>query len=205
MKTETRICPVGNHSFEAEVKRGTKRIYCSDQHQILAAGRRAVVRQAGMAVRRCSRCKQEKASEEFSGPTAPYCRPCHSEYELSRRHLKAAADPAYTRMVNLRRYGLTPETFAAMITAQNGKCAICGRDEPGGQGVWHVDRDHRCCATRKISCGRCIRGLLCTRCNIGLGNFGDRPEVIRASADYLDAHASRVAVTDGAAGHLRSP
>ena len=110
---------------------------------------------------------------------------------MYQKHKDRALD--YARKLNLRRYGLTIETFAAMLEAQGGVCAVCGRTEPGGQGVWHVDHDHSCCNTRKTSCGRCIRGLLCTRCNIGIGNFGDSPEVIRAAADYLDAHAVRLA------------
>lgn len=73
-----------------------------------------------------------------------------------------------------------------MLAEQAGRCAICRTDEPGGSGTWHIDHDHSCCPGRKASCGRCIRGLLCTRCNIGLGNLQDNPETIRAAADYVE-------------------
>jgi hypothetical protein len=95
-------------------------------------------------------------------------------------------------MLNLRRYGLTPEQFAVMFAGQDGRCAICHTESPGGQG-WHVDHDHRCCNTRKTSCGRCIRGLLCSRCNIAIGNLRDDPIIIRAALDYVVLHQERLA------------
>lgn len=35
------------------------------------------------------------------------------------------------------------------------------------------------------ACGRCIRGLLCSRCNVGLGNFRDRPDLLLKAVEYL--------------------
>jgi len=79
-------------------------------------------------------------------------------------------------------YGVSPEQYAAMLEAQGGQCAICDSDQwPGKGNSPHVDHEH---ATGKV------RGLLCTNCNNGLGNFGDDPARLRAAADYLEAHAS---------------
>jgi hypothetical protein len=44
-------------------------------------------------------------------------------------------------------------------------------------GALHFDHDH---ATEKF------RGWLCKSCNNALGYVGDRPEVLRALADYLE-------------------
>ena len=87
----------------------------------------------------------------------------------------------------LSRYGLTEEAIAAMLVAQGGRCAICGTDEPGGRNsTWHVDHDHACCAGRVTCGGKCIRGLLCTRCNTGLGQFRDNPAILESALGYLN-------------------
>ena len=65
-------------------------------------------------------------------------------------------------------YGLTVDQYAAMLAAQGGGCKICGTNVPGGNaGSFRVDHDHK---TGKV------RGLLCHRCNVSLGGFGDSKE-----------------------------
>jgi len=57
-----------------------------------------------------------------------------------------------------------------LVEKQEGKCAICGRP-------WEVvDHDH---ATG------IVRGLLCQRCNKGIGALGDTSERLSAALDYL--------------------
>lgn len=96
---------------------------------------------------------------------------------------------ATKRADRLRRYfNLTIERYDAMLTEQDGLCAICREPETRrhrGRGVviaLAVDHDHRCCPG-KTSCGKCVRGLLCDRCN--LGRWPDDPALLRAAADYF--------------------
>lgn len=79
-------------------------------------------------------------------------------------------------------YGLEPGQFDAMLDKQDGKCAVC--QESFGDTTPHVDHDHTCCPGRR-ACGKCIRGLLCGRCNSGLGSFKDDPDRLRLAAQYL--------------------
>lgn len=72
---------------------------------------------------------------------------------LCREHLVAAQ-----RVYTLRRRGCTPERFDALLTEQNGCCAICGTNDSGSR-EWNVDHDHG----TKI-----VRGLLCRGCNVAL-------------------------------------
>ncbi len=76
-------------------------------------------------------------------------------------------------------YGLTIKQFDGMLQAQGRVCAICGTDTPGGMGRFSVDHDH---ITGQI------RGLLCVSCNMGLGAFGDNPDMLEMAKKYLQRH-----------------
>ena len=52
----------------------------------------------------------------------------------------------------------------------------------------HVDHDHACCSKRKMSCGKCVRGLLCSQCNHLLGDADDDTERLLSAIDYLEQH-----------------
>lgn len=71
------------------------------------------------------------------------------------------------------------------------RCAICRTDLTQMQHhaktrniALNIDHDHTCCPGHS-SCGDCIRGFLCRRCNAGLGLLGDTPERIAATIRYL--------------------
>ena len=82
-----------------------------------------------------------------------------------------------------------------MFLDQNGLCAICQTevylDGPYSANKAVVDHDHNCCPTQK-SCGKCIRALLCSKCNPALGLMCDNPERLRAAAYYIENHTVHV-------------
>lgn len=74
-----------------------------------------------------------------------------------------------------RAYGLTVREFTNLLAQQNGRCGICGTTDWGRKRPF-VDHDH--------TTGR-LRGLLCCRCNFGVGSFKDNPDILRAAIQYL--------------------
>lgn len=109
-----------------------------------------------------------------------YCKPCNQMYQ------------------RMRKFGLDAETYDALLLAQGGCCAICLSPDSGPRG-WHVDHDHDCCPhsrTSFVTCGQCVRGLLCHSCNLAIGGMKDDPTRLRAAADYIERAA---ATTRGAA------
>lgn len=90
----------------------------------------------------------------------------------------------------VKRHGLTYAQIEEIVREQGG-CAICKTDKPAEKKGWHVDHDHSCCAAG-WSCEKCRRGVLCHRCNSGLGLFLDRADLLRAAADYLDVAPERL-------------
>jgi hypothetical protein len=122
----------------------------------------------------CAPCREARNAEHAAQRT-PERR--HAEYERTK---------VYRARANLKRYGVTFEQYDELLAQQGGGCAICGGTTPYGRGRFHVDHDHTCCPGQ-YSCGKCVRGLLCGRCNPGLGAFQDSPSLLLAAAAYLAA------------------
>lgn len=80
----------------------------------------------------------------------------------------------YRWRLSLRRFGMTPDDYLRMLDRQNGVCGICRRKN--GKKKLCVDHCH--------TTGR-VRGLLCTKCNKGLGIFGDDAARLVRAAEYL--------------------
>jgi hypothetical protein len=97
--------------------------------------------------------------------------------------MSASAKPTCGK---LKRYGLTPARFAQMLEAQGHACAIGGELFEDGQRIF-IDHDHSCCPDEKSSCGKCVRGLLCLRCNTGLGYIERMGLMARAYLDRISA------------------
>lgn len=76
-------------------------------------------------------------------------------------------------------WGITPEEFQDLVAAQGGKCAnpACERSAED------LDHDHSCCIGKK-TCGRCIRGVLCKRCNYKLGLLERDLDLIQGLLSY---------------------
>ena len=96
--------------------------------------------------------------------------------ENQRRRRQRPEVKAREREGHLRRkFGITSETYDAMLAAQGGRCAICRRKPTAGISL-HVDHEHR---TKRV------RGLLCFKCNNALGDFKDDQMLLLNAVDYL--------------------
>jgi hypothetical protein len=148
-------------------------------------GRKQASNGAGFCV---SHARRRRRGESLEDPVRPYetgIRTCKAEGCDGFRGHSGALCLRHERL--LLRYGLTPESYGALLEAQGGCCAICGSPDPRGRSglPWAVDHDHACCPGGK-TCGKCVRKLLCYPCNQGLGLFGDDPVRLRAAAAYLE-------------------
>jgi len=89
----------------------------------------------------------------------------------------------------LKGYSITSAQYKTKHTEQGGVCVICKHPNQNGKRL-SVDHDHRCCPGKQ-SCGECVRGLLCSTCNIALGLFKDSPELLFAALAYILKHAEK--------------
>jgi len=113
-------------------------------------------------------CKQKKSVEYLKDKKKP-------DFLLKRKqyhqewHLKSL-------------YDMSLESYQELFERQNGICAIC--KEPPGKWALRVDHNHSCCPGAK-TCGKCIRGLLCMRCNAALERLETFPGWESAAKLYL--------------------
>jgi hypothetical protein len=82
---------------------------------------------------------------------------------------------SYLKTYHQRTYGISRDEFEQMLISQTGLCKICGRE----LGIPCLDHDH---FTGKV------RGILCLRCNQGLGHFDDSPLLLRKAIEYLEVN-----------------
>lgn len=126
-------------------------------------------------MRTCSRCRERKQADCFR-KKGSICKECHNA-EMRRHYAKPETKLANRNRSLLKKYGITAEEFDALLSAQDGRCAICGtRDPKGPWNTFVVDHDHY---TGKV------RGLLCNACNQGIGHFKDSVVFLTQAAKYL--------------------
>jgi hypothetical protein len=132
----------------------------------------------------CKDCKIEKPEEEFykqyNKKVKKYyyrlnCISCENE-RAKRYHLENRAKRSFqNRDWNLKqKFGITAQEYDLMLEQQDNACKIC-KSVDSDRGL-AVDHDH---LTGKV------RGLLCGKCNRGLGHFDDSIEMLELAIKYL--------------------
>lgn len=97
-------------------------------------------------------------------------------YQRQHRDYRRRLGLTARRFDLMRLYGMTLDDYLLLLDAQEGRCKICGEPPLEGK-VLSVDHDHE---TGKV------RGLLCMRCNSGLGYLRDRVDLLKAAIAYLE-------------------
>ena len=137
----------------------------------------------GTAQKTCTKCGLVKDVGEFRKGKRR-CKACRYEQERKYRaenpekwaerksKYRAENKEARAEYELKNNYGITLDQRGEMHTGQEAACAICGA------------------ANRKLAVDHChasgvVRGLLCGRCNRGLGLFDDNPETTERAAAYL--------------------
>lgn len=132
----------------------------------------------------CSKCKIPKDKKEFGLASSKksklhsHCNACKAESRAKKRK----EDPEKTRVRDfandlMKNYGMSIRDYLDLHDSQKGLCACCGALGTTFKRGLHVDPCHKS--------GQ-VRGLLCTRCNPGLGYFEDSVEKLEMAIAYLN-------------------
>lgn len=101
--------------------------------------------------------------------------------ERSRRKAKAWINKHPEKQLEYRmrnNFGLKAEVYTILFKKQKGRCANCGCKEAGSEKQKNMCVDHDYDTLH-------VRGLLCHKCNRGLGLLGDTVESIAKSLKYV--------------------
>ena len=125
----------------------------------------------------CStKCQQQKWKE--NNPEAVKILSQRSHKNWCKKHPDRARKTArvyYDKTYMEQTYGLSLEQFDEILRNQNGVCAICKGVNENGRRL-SIDHNHE---------NNKIRGLLCIKCNSGIGQLGDSIEKLLSAVDYL--------------------
>lgn len=131
-------------------------------------------------MRCCSLCKQSKLFAEFywrkdKGLYTARCRKClvkpYDANKWKKWYETRGREKAFYSNIK-KNYGLSADQYKKLLEANSGKCRICDSTQD-----LCVDHSH---STLKV------RGLLCRKCNAGLGQFRDSKELLLKAASYLE-------------------
>ncbi len=127
----------------------------------------------------CKACHSElyierssRYEKNFSVPDFKKCNDCNlilpsnDFYQSSKRSdgLYSYCKDCSNLRTKASTFGLTIESLKQKLSEQP-ICEVCGSSQK-----LVIDHDHSCCPG-KGSCGECIRGILCTSCNLAEGHI----------------------------------
>lgn len=143
-----------------------------------------------METKKCPRCKEVLGVDLFQKNKAAkdglqyHCKACRKEIDSRPEHRKQHREryhknkhktQGYKDITLKRTYGISLDDYNSLLEQQNHTCKICHNQCSSGRSL-AVDHCH--------STGK-IRGLLCQKCNQGLGMFKDSEELLAKAIVYL--------------------
>jgi len=140
----------------------------------------------------CKKCENE-SSKKYQSENKEKCKEAWARYRIKHREKRLEYcreyrknNPEkfkeYDKIGNQKKrqklYGISPEQFDTLLENQGDRCIVCSTNSPGKKG-WCVDHCHET--------GR-IRGILCGKCNMGIGLFDDSTEILKKVISYLESN-----------------
>ena len=118
----------------------------------------------------CKTCSKKQV-KEYRENNPEKIKELKEKYKETRKEIRKPSERKYHLKT---KYGITDLEYKEMYDKQNGNCLLCNKNVEYKK--LHIDHCHKS--------GR-IRGLLCSNCNLALGNFKDNIEVLKKAIEYL--------------------
>lgn len=138
----------------------------------------------------CNKCDKDLSLDCFARRENPvngsgyhsYCRKCEVVISKEYRRTNRVAVKRTLKVSEWKTvYGLTENQYNDILTEQSGGCAICGQTYSY---IRNGERIGLCVDHDSVS--GAVRGLLCSKCNIGIGSLEHNIELIAKAIRYLE-------------------
>lgn len=132
----------------------------------------------------CIDCDTPKPRSEYythtkSGKPYRHCKKCHTKRATKNR----TPEQSWRRHLKWR-FKMTPEQYEEKLQAQEYRCTICHKMFTNDA---RIDHDHSCCPDRE-TCGKCLRDIICQRCNAFVGYVETTPNLVDEVLAYIERH-----------------
>ena len=106
----------------------------------------------------CSETDVKNFRVDASGYVYPRCKSCFINYKKEWRNTNRNKQQIYNRKY---KYKLSEDEINLLLFEQDFMCGMCEIDL---EDTFEIDHDHSCCSGQ-VSCGKCVRGIVCKSCN----------------------------------------
>lgn len=131
----------------------------------------------------CSTCQITKSAINFGRNTHTAdgfhgrCKSCQHEYARTAPRKKINHETV-RKHVLWSSYRIRPQDYTRLLSEQGFACAVCKKP--------HAEEKHKKLVVDHCHKSGKVRGLLCSKCNSGLGYFEDSAIAFRNAAAYLE-------------------
>lgn len=163
-------------------------------HQLKAVDRERMVAD-------CAACGPEVPIGVFGGKKRAKCLVRHQldRERINRRRKAESEEQKARRLAYHREYARAAKYqlkrslgIEALLDRAGWACEIC--EGPLTVKSARIDHDHACCPGINLgpTCGLCVRGVLCNRCNTALGLFRDNADILYTASVYVTTKTARL-------------
>ena len=137
-------------------------------------------------MKKCTKCGEQKPLSDFYKSAKAFdnlqscCKLCHKAVCKTSHAKNKPKRNLYNKKYNIEKtYGISFDSYLKLVESQNNKCQICKNTLKTGKNT-HLDHCH--------STGK-IRGVLCGKCNTGIGQFNDSIELLKSAVSYIKKYS----------------